>query len=237
MGKRALTEDTVIRPGGGIPLSSYQAFLEKAAGVAMPGGEFQPWLGTQAGKTLGEAVACYRRAAERKPMEELLEEPRFAGVSPEDKAFLRGFTQAAEAMGYDFGGGIGDGYCWGKYMVVYAKRGTKSRQAVARIYIREEGIVLRLFLNRVDAHRAYIEQAPPHIKEAFAGSRGDCSCVPKKERCRMRKRYVIDGRAMEKCSGRVFEFLDPTLEKLPDYTALLKEFYPGRRGTRGEAAP
>jgi hypothetical protein len=41
----------------------------------------------------------------------------------------------------------------------------------------------------------------------------------------MRKIYVIDGRQIEKCSGVVFEFHQPNVEKLPDYMELLKEFY------------
>jgi len=43
--------------------------------------------------------------------------------------------------------------------------------------------------------------------------------------CKMRKTYVINGDLIEKCSGVVFEFHQPDMEKLPDYINLLKEFY------------
>ena len=45
-----------------------------------------------------------------------------------------------------FGGKIGSGYCWGKYMVIYRKSGVKSENVYARIYMRDADIVLRLFL-------------------------------------------------------------------------------------------
>jgi len=45
----------------------------------------------------------------------------------------------------------------------------------------------------------------------------------------MRKTYTIDGKQMEKCSGVVFEFYNPTMEKLGDYMGLLAEFYPAKK--------
>ena len=63
----------------------------------------------------------------------------------------------------------------------------------------------------------------------FTNSHGDCSCNPPKENCRMRKAYTIDGREIKKCSGVVFEFWQPTLDKLPDYMGLLSTFYPNKK--------
>ena len=225
MNKQALGEDTIVQIGKSISMSRYRDYFTQATGKELPGPEFYAWLHTQTGKTLGQAVAAYRQAAERKSMEEILSEDRFTMISEADKAFILAFDQQMEKLGYDFGGGIGGGYCWGKYMVIYAKTGVKNKSVAARIYITENGIVLRLFLHHVDQHRAYIENAPGHIQEVFTGSHGNCSCNPKKENCRMRKTYTINDNLMEKCSGVVFEFWKPTVEKLPDYMDLLKEFY------------
>ena len=139
------------------------------------------------------------------------------------------FDKNIENLGYGFGGGIGDGYVWGKYMIIYSKTGVKNKKVAARIFIRESGIVLRLFFNDVDKHRAYVEGAPEHIKSVFVNDYGNCSCNPKKENCRMRKTYTIDDRQIEKCSGVVFEFWNPTVEKLVDYMDLLAEFYPVKK--------
>jgi hypothetical protein len=158
----------------------------------------------------------------------ILEEARFDIVSPRDKAFIAAFDNAIAGLGYDFGGRIGDGYCWGPYMIIYAKTGVKAKKVAARIYIREDGIVLRLFFSKIDAHSAFIEQAPLYIREVFTGPHADCNfCENKKDGlCSFRKTYTLDGRTISKCSGVAFEFHEPDEEKLPDYMALLAEFYP-----------
>ncbi len=229
MDKKLLTDDTIIAVGKSIPLSKYHEYFKSATGKELSGWEFQAWLNMQAGKTLKEAVASYCDVVERKSMPQILTEARFAIISDADKAFITAFDAEIAQLGYDFGGGIGDGYCWGKLMIVYSKTGVKSKKVAARIFIRDSGIVLRLFFNDVQKHASYIENAPEHIKAVFVGSHGDCSCNPKKENCRMRKSYTIDGRLIEKCSGVVFEFHSPTLEKLPDYIGLLREFYPVKK--------
>ena len=166
-------------------------------------------------------------------MEEILTEERFELITDINKEFIISFNKEIENFGYSFGGGIGDGYCWGKYMIIYTKTGVKAKNVAARIFIRENGIVLRMFFNNIDKHRSYIENAPEHIREVFTGSHGDCSCNPKKENCRMRKTYTINGRTIEKCSGVVFEFWSPTIEKLPDYIDLFKEFHPAKNINMG----
>ncbi len=226
MNKSSLTEDTVIEIGKSIPLSKFRAFFMEATGKELPGCEFQPWLTTQAGKTLKEAITVYCKSVDRKDMKDILSEDRFNIISDSNKTFITAFDNEIENLGYDFGGSIGDGYCWGKYMIIYTKTGVKSKNVIARIFIRENSIVLRLFFNNIDKHSAYIENTPSHIKEVFTGNHGNCSCSPKKENCRMRKNYTVDNKTLEKCSGVVFEFWNPTVEKLPDYIDLLKEFYP-----------
>ncbi len=226
MKKTVFAEDTIISIGKSIPMAEYRAYFQEKTGQDLSGWVFQSWLNTQAGKTLKEAAAAYCQASRPLRMEERLSEERFSSMAAADKAFIIGFDQGIQQLGYDFGGFIGDGYCWGQFMIVYSKTGVKAKKVAARIYLRENSIALRLFLSNVDKHRAYIEQAPAHIKEVFTNDQGRCSCEPKKANCRMRKTYVVDGRSIEKCSGSVFEFSQPSLEKLPDYVNLLKEFYP-----------
>lgn len=229
MSETMLRDDTVIEIGKSVPLYRFRAYFEEATGKKLSGAEFQPWLNTQAGKTFREALAAYGMESERKTMERVLSEGRFDILSEADKAFIIDFDKKMETLGYDFGGGIGDGYCWGKYMIIYSKTGAKSKKIIARIYIREDGITLRLFLNSVDKHQRYLENASEPIREVFVGSHGNCSCNPQKENCRMRKTYTIDGRKIEKCSGAVFEFPNPAIENCKDYIGLLEEFYPVKK--------
>ena len=229
MSEKFLTEDTIIEIGKSIPLHKFRAFFQEATGEDLPGGEFQSWLNAQARKTLKDALASYCDAEKPKNMENLLSEERFNIISKADKNFILGFDKAITELGYDFGGAIGDGYCWGKYMIIYSKTGVKNKKVIARIFIRESEIVLRLFFNDVDKHREYIESAPEYIKNVFINNHGNCSCNPQKENCRMRKTYTIDDKQIEKCSGVVFEFWNPTAKKLADYINLLAEFYPVKK--------
>ncbi len=168
-------------------------------------------------------------------LNEMLHEGRFDFISPNNKAFILAFDDEMARLGYDFGSKIGSGYCWGKYMLIYTKTGVKSKNVYARIYIREASIVLRLFLNGIDKHREYIENAPTFIKEVFTGPRGDCVHDHDGEdgSCMFRKTYTLDGRFIEKCNGITFEFFDPTLQKLNDYITLFTEFYPRKKVVKG----
>ncbi len=161
-----------------------------------------------------------------------LSDPQYSYVSEGDKHFMVAFDQEMLRLGYDFGGTIGSGYCWGRHMLIYAKTGVKSKQVAARIYMRESGIVLRLFLNQIDRHAASIEQAKPFIREVFTGERANCNhCREDGDgSCKFRKTYTIGGKTYEKCNGLTFEFHEPDCSKLPDYMALLNEFFPiGKR--------
>jgi hypothetical protein len=160
-------------------------------------------------------------------MEKLLHEDRFNWLSADDKSFILAFAAVMTQFGYDCGGSIGSGYCWGRYMIIYGKTGSKSRPVLARIYMRDDGIILRLYLNEIDKHRTYIEQkAPAYIRDVFTGSHGQCRHCPEKpgDSCRFRKSYTLDGRLIEKCNGITFEFPKPDLARLPDYVDLLNEF-------------
>lgn len=158
----------------------------------------------------------------------LLAEERFNFLSTVDKDFVGAFDGEMNRLGYSFGGKIGDGYCWGKYMLIYRKNNVKSQNVYARIYLREKSIALRFFLNDIDRHSHFIENSPTHIKEVFTDEHGKCQhCHNEKQgKCRFRKTYTIDGVLIEKCNGYTFEFRAPTLKKIPDYVALFTEFYP-----------
>ena len=161
-------------------------------------------------------------------MDDILREERFDYVSDKDKAFILKFNEEMSKLGYDFGDKIGSGFCWGKHMIVYTKSGVKSKNVFARIYLRDTSIVLRLFLNKIDKHRAYIENAPSPIKEVFTGDYGNCRHChnDKNGECMFRKTYTLDNRVIEKCNGTTFEFHNPSLEEVKDYLALFTEFYP-----------
>jgi hypothetical protein len=177
-----------------------------------------------------------RNSPKEKKMKGLLAEERFNSISTEDKAFILAFDAEISKLGYGFGGRIGSGFCWGQYMIIYSKIGVRSKQVAARIYIRERGIVLRLFLNKIDRHRGYIENAPPFIKEAFTGEYGNCRhCHNDKGGiCKFRKTYTLYNHDYEKCNGITFEFWEPDLAKLQDYISLLKEFYPNKKNDRSQ---
>ncbi len=226
-----ITEDTVINSS--VSPAKYRLFFKNTIEGFSPEtycGSFQYWLDYNNGKTIKEAIESYQDIKLPKSIDERLKEERFSIVSEQDKAFITAFSNEISKLGYDYGGHIGWGACWGVFMVIYSKTGVKSKQVAARIFIREDHVVLRLFLNNIEKHTGYIENAPEHIKSVFTGTHGDCSCNPKKENCRMRKTYVIDGKQIEKCSGVVFEFHQPDVAKLPDYMGLLNEFYASKKG-------
>ena len=177
-------------------------------------------------------------------MEKLINEERFDFVSKENKIFICEFTKEMNLFGYDFDKKIGSGYCWGKYMVIYSQVGVKSKKVIARIFIRNNdvilfggreikynnSIVLRLFFSNIDKHESYIENALSHIKKPFIDEHGICGHC--KENCnRYRKTYTINGKKIEKCAGVVFEFHDPKVEYVKDYMDLLKEFY-GKKSSK-----
>lgn len=157
-------------------------------------------------------------------IENHMAEKEFNFIQDRDKTFIVELTKALEKMGYTYGDEIGSGYCWGKYMLIFRKANVKSKNVVARIYIKEDSIVLRLFFNNVTKHAAYISSSPEHIQSAFTGDYGTCKHC-KGENCKFRKDYEIDGVKYEKCNGTTFEFHNPKIENIDDYLALFEEFY------------
>lgn len=161
-------------------------------------------------------------------VKQMLGENEFDFIKQSEKDFIAVFAEKLENMGYTFGDKISDGFCWGKYMLIFKKANSKSKNVVARIYIREDSIVLRLFLNNVSKHSKYISSSPDFIKSVFTGDFGNCKHC-RGEACKFKKEYNIDGIKYEKCNGLTFEFFEPTEEKLPEYIKLFAEFYPPRK--------
>ncbi|MFQ8705370.1 MAG: hypothetical protein ACLR9T_04845 [Thomasclavelia sp.] len=161
-------------------------------------------------------------------IEKELTDKKFEFINDKDKQFIIMITKELENIGYTYSDVIGDGYCWGKYMLIFRKANVKSKNVFARIYIREDSIVLRLFFNDVTKHASYIGKAPRIIKEVFINDYGTCKHC-KGDNCKFRKDYEIDGIKYEKCNGTTFEFYDPQIENIPDYISLFKEFYPNKK--------
>ena len=137
-------------------------------------------------------------------MKDLLKEEKYAYVNPQDKEFIVAFDAEMTRLGYTCGHTIGDGYCWGRNMIVYTRAGVKSKKSYARIYMREDGLILRMYFSNVDKQRQAVEQAPDYIQQAFTGDYGACRhCHNRKEdgSCSHRKSYTLHGKAYEFCDG------------------------------------
>lgn len=130
-------------------------------------------------------------------MRDLLKKETYDFVSAEDKAFITAFDAEMERLGYTCNQTIGDGYCWGWNMMIYTKAGVKSKKPYARVYLRENDLVLRMYFNNVDKQRQVIEQAPDYVRQAFTVDYGACRhCHNMKAdgSCSHRKCYRIHGK-------------------------------------------
>ena len=168
-------------------------------------------------------------------MKELLSDEKFGFVSEKDKDFIIAFNDAITGAGYE-NNGIQPYVVFGKYKIEYSKAGLKSKKYVARIYIRDDGIVLRLYFTDIDKHREYLENAPDFIKIPFINERGKCGqCekdgggIGKKGKCSFKKTYTINSILYEKCAGDNFYFDNPDVHSIAQYIELLTEFYPDRK--------
>ena len=163
-------------------------------------------------------------------------EKQFDFINNDNKQFIIEFTKALEDLGYIYGGEIGSGYCWGRYMLIFRKANVKSKKVTARIYIRDDSIVLRMFFHDVTKRAAYISNSPDFIKNVFTGEFGTCKHC-KGDNCRFRKDYEIDGVKYEKCNGTTFEFYEPCVKDIPEYIALFQEFYPFKKKAKNKRNP
>lgn len=161
-------------------------------------------------------------------MKEILAKQEFGFMKEEDKEFILAFDAEMEKLGYTCGNEAGAGHCWGKYMIIYTKASVKSKKSYARVYIRNNDIVLRLYLSGIDKHAQEIEQAPDFIQEAFIGEFPSCDHCHEKTECVHQKRYAIAGKQYEICDGKAFWFFSPRVAKLPEYLKLFAMFYPAK---------
>lgn len=162
-------------------------------------------------------------------MKDLLKEEAYSFVSSKDKEFIIAFDAEMDRQGYTSSQTIGDGYCWGRKMIIYTKAGVKSKKSYARIYLREDDLILRMYFSNVDKQRQAIELAPDYIQQAFTGDYGVCKhCHNMKEdgSCSHRKSYTIHSKQYEFCDGFAFWFFSPDLARIPEYIKLFLAFYP-----------
>ena len=231
MAKKLLSEDTAIIWNAN-PIGKYRDFLYQAMGKEFIDGkgDFSKWILPHYGKTLKELVHDMQSNYEPKNLTELLAERRFYTVSEDDKAFIVAFDKAINELGYDCENTIGSGYIWSPLMIIYGKTGTKSRPCIARIYIQNDGISLRLYFTNINKHRAYIESLPEHIKSIFLGKNG-CPCRPDCPH-KGQKVYTIDDKEYRKCCHADFRITKPNIDELSDYIGLLAEFYTVKKTKR-----
>lgn len=165
----------------------------------------------------------------KKRMKNLLEDEAYSFVCSKDKEFIVAFDAEMNRLGYTCNQTIGDGYCWGRKMIIYTKSGVKSKKSYARIYLRENDLILRMYFSNVDKQRQAIEQAPDYVQQAFTGDYGACKhCNNMKEdsSCSHRKSYTIYSKKYELCDGFAFWFFSPDIIRIPEYIKLFLAFYP-----------
>jgi len=122
---------------------------------------------------------------------------------------------------------------FGKYKIEYYKPGNKTKKYIARIYFRDDEIVLRLYFSNIDKHRGYIEKSIDYIKKPFIDGSHRCEKPNCKgvgnDKCRYRKTYTIDGVLYIKCAEQSFCFYQMDAENASKYVELLTTFYPNRK--------
>ena len=232
MSKKLLSEDTVIIWNAN-PIGEYRNFLYEKIGRDfidnMDYSNFQKWLFANSGKTLKEVVDEHFYNDEANSLKDLLSERRCDIISQPDKDFILAFDKSLNEIGYDCENTISSGYVWSPLMIIYGKTGTKSRPCIARIYIHDDGISLRLYFTNINKHRVYIENAPEHIKTIFYGGQ-DCPCRPNCPH-KGKKIYTICDKNYHKCAHADFRVATPKVGDMSDYMGLLVEFYPVKKVT------
>ena len=154
-------------------------------------------------------------------------------ISPDDQSFLRALDEGFRKLGYA-SDGIQPYVCWGKYVVSYYRPGLKTKKYVSRIYLRDDGILFRMYFSNVDAHMEAVMSAPDYIRAAFTREYGRCTrCRGDKlgvnGTCLHRKSYTLFGTRYDMCDGQVFLFDERTLSAVDAYLSLLCAFYPAPR--------
>jgi len=168
-------------------------------------------------------------------MKNLLSDEKYNFISEKDKQFIVAFDDAITKAGYE-SNGIQPYVVFGKYKIEYFRAGLKTQKYLARIYIRDEEIVLRMYFSNIDKHREYIEKSPDFIKSPFINDYMRCNegkrcggIGDKNGICRYRKTYTIDNTVYNKCAEQSFMFFQPDISHAEKYIELLTTFYPDRK--------
>lgn len=170
---------------------------------------------------------------EKRSIMGLMQDEKFDFVNATGKAFITNFDNEMNRLGYSTNSGIGNGFCWGKYMIIYTKSGVKSQKSYARIYIQKDGsMYLRMYFSNVERHKEAIENSPEFVQIAFTSGFGACKhCHNQKIDgvCSHRKTYTLNSVKYEICDGYAFYFKNPDSSRIPDYISIFKVFYPERK--------
>jgi hypothetical protein len=162
-------------------------------------------------------------------LDKLLLDEKYAFVSQKDRDFIMAFNDCMMNVGYK-NNGIQPYVVFGKHKIEYFKPGNKTNKYIARIYLRDDKIVLRLYFSSIDKHSAYIEKAPDYIQKPFVDESHKCKRPNCKgignDKCRYQKTYVIDGITYIKCAEQSFMYHNVDAENAPGYVDLLATFYP-----------
>jgi len=165
-------------------------------------------------------------------MENLLSDEKYNFVGQKDKDFIIAFNSAMTEAGYE-NNGIQPYVVFGKHKIEYYKPGSKTKKYIARIYFRDEEIVLRLYFSNIDKRRGYIEKSPDFIKKPFIDDshqcKPNCKGMIVNDKCRYRKKYTLDGVPFIKCAEESFMFYQMNPENAPRYAELVGAFYPVRK--------
>lgn len=156
-----------------------------------------------------------------------------AVLSAEDRDFVLALDMAMRREGYT-SDGIQPYACWGKYVISYYRASVKAKRYVARVYLRSDGLLFRMYFSDIDRHTDTIERLPEEIKAAFHSEYGKCKHCSSKTNdsqgnCTHRKTYSLDGVRHEMCDGLVFLFDNHSVQAIPQYIELLQIFYPRKK--------
>ena len=162
-------------------------------------------------------------------MNNLLSDEKYAFVGQKDKDFILAFNGSMARAGYE-NNGIQPYVVFGKYKIEYYKPGNKTKRYIARIYFRDDEIVMRLYFSNIDKHRDAIENSPCFIQKPFIDDSHTCKkphCKGMgKGKCRYQKTYTINGIPYVKCAEQSFCYYQMDAENASKYVALLTAFYP-----------
>lgn len=164
--------------------------------------------------------------------EKLLSDETYEFAVQNDKDFIVAFITLMMAAGYE-NNGIQPYVVFGKCKIEYFRPGNKTNKYVARIYLRDDEIVLRLYFSNIDRHSAYIAQVPDFIRKPFVDGVHKCKKPNCKGigngKCRYQKIYTIDGVRYMTCAEQSFCYYGMEAGNASQYVDLLSIFYPQKK--------